>query len=98
MQQYMVTALLPEELTPRMLMLIPKQREYVSILFSENKLSVYSLNAERSKLWIAINAKNEEELYEILAKFPLYEYMDVSFEPLMFHNTASNMILSYSLN
>jgi muconolactone delta-isomerase len=98
MQQYMITANLPEDFSPELLMLIPKQREYVNQLFSEGKLSLYSLNEAKSKLWIAIHAIDEEELTDIIAKFPLIKYMDINYEALMFHNTSANILLSYGLN
>lgn len=98
MNQYMLTADLPLEFTEEILSLIPQQREYVNQLFSLGKLSLYSLNENRTKLWIALHAKDEVELAEIIDGFPMKEYMDISYDALLFHNTSSNMLLSYGLN
>lgn len=94
----MVVAKLPTELSSEIVMLIPKQRDYVNQLFGEGKLSLYSLNEKRSVLWITLHAVDEEELGNILAKFPLIDFMDISYDLLFFHNTSANMLLSYGLN
>jgi muconolactone delta-isomerase len=94
----MITADLPHTFTEEMLMLIPEQREYVNQLFSDGKLSLYSLNESRTKLWIVVLATDESVLADVLDQFPMKDYMEISYEPLLFHNTSANMLLSYGLN
>lgn len=98
MNHYIIKANLPKQFTEELLMLIPEQREYVNQLFSEGKLSLYSLNESRTKLWIVLLASDEAALADMIEGFPMKDFMEINYEPLLFHNTSANMLLSYGLN
>lgn len=93
----MVEFELPEELTPEFMKLVPQQRSEINKLFAEGKLRTYSLALDRSVLWAVFLAESEFEILEIIADFPLAEYMTPYISELMFHNNES-MIMQISLN
>lgn len=84
MNKYMATILLPEDFSEEFISLIPQQRFAVNRLVDKNIILNYSLAADRSKLWIAFNAKDEDHVRRIIKRFPLFKFMKVNIEELMF--------------
>ena len=80
----MATILLPENLTEEFISLIPQQRFAVNRLVDKNIILNYSLSADRSKLWIAFNAKDEDHVRRVIQRFPLFKFMKVKIDELMF--------------
>jgi muconolactone delta-isomerase len=96
-KQFMVEFQLPPVLTEDFIRLIPRQREYVTFLLAEGKLKSYSLSMDRSRLWAVFSARNEFEVLEAIAQFPLADYMTPKIMELAFHN-AQDMVLQFSMN
>jgi len=96
-KQFMVEFELPEELTNDFTNLIPAQRDTVSQLFSQGHLKSYSLATDRSVMWAIFMAESEFEVLEMVAQFPLAEFMTPYISELMFHSSDSR-ILNFSLN
>lgn len=88
---------LPNDLTEDFVAKIPSQRLMVNKLMEEGKLFSYSLSANRSKLWCIVSAESEFEALEIIADFPLIDYMKPKVTELMFHNMLA-MMTPISLN
>ncbi len=78
--------------------LIPFQRQKIDAMMAEGVIVSYSLSLDRSKLWVTFIADSEEEVYELIATFPLVEYMGPTVYELAFHNSISNNFPVISLN
>jgi hypothetical protein len=98
MDHYLVDIDLPEEPDDDFISLIPDQRARINQLLNEGIVTSYSLSIDRSKLWTTVVAESEKEVGEILAAFPLIDYMVYSIHKLAFHNSAQYHIPPISLN
>lgn len=95
---FMVEVDLPTTYDPHFLGLIPKQREMITKLMSEGTISSYTLSADRSKLWIVCVGVGKNEVENMLATFPLYEYFVYRINDLAFHNNVVHRMPELSLN
>lgn len=96
MNKYMVTC----ELSPFNLEiheLIPRQRMVVGRLFDQGVLITYTLAADRSKLWMILQASSESELLTYIHSMPMCKHFDYHYHEIMFHD-ANKFIHSISLN
>lgn len=84
-------------MTADFMSLVPEQRACVAQLFRKGSLLSYTLNQNRSKLWIIMTASDDSELLYLIDLFPMSMYMDYNWHELMFHETVS-MIPTMSLN
>jgi hypothetical protein len=98
MNPYMVVIKLPNELTEEFVLLIPKQRAHIDKLMDEGKILQYSLAADRTYLWVTILAESEMKVMDILATFPLIDYMSPVVTELAFHNSVSNELPKLIMN
>lgn len=73
--------------TPDFSKLIPEQRKRVDELMNTGLIVSYALAIDRSKLWIVFEAKNLEQVYDLLRSFPLYEYMKPDVFELAFYDS-----------
>lgn len=76
MRKFMITLTLPSYFTDEFVKLIPKQRAQVMRLLTEGKLASFSLSAERTQVWMVVNAKDEDAAESLLESFPMYDYFD----------------------
>ncbi len=93
----MVEFELPPVFDEKFMALIPQQRMLVNQFFSQGKLKSYSLAMDRSVLWAIFVAESEFEVLEMIAEFPLADYMTPYISELMFHNNESQ-VMQFSLN
>ena len=98
MQQYMVDITLPENMTEDFIQLIPAQRSFINKMFERGIITSYSLNLDRSKLWVTFYSATPEDVERVLRKFPIAEYITYQMHELMFHNSLSTMLPAVSLN
>jgi muconolactone delta-isomerase len=98
MAQYMVEVILPDFFDEHFVSLIPEQRAYVDTLMMEGVITGYSLQMDRTKLWVTFNAKSEAMVRKLVRSFPIIDYIDFSVTELAFHNQASFIVPSLSLN
>lgn len=98
MRKYMIDIDLPEEMTKEFLSLIPKQRKVVDNLVQDGVIDNYTLSFDRKKLWIVMNAQNENSAMDILSTFPLIGYMQLQLHELAFHVNADASKYAFSLN
>ena len=94
--KYMVECVLPS-FSMEMQEQIPRQRMMVDKLFNQGVLVSYTLAADRSKLWIVIQAESESELLQYIESLPMTKYCDYNYNEIMFHD-SSQYIPSISLN
>lgn len=97
-RNYLVDIQLPEELDDDFITRIPQQRMVVNKLMEKGIITTYALSADRTKLWIVIQAETTRMVKEILQKLPLYKYMELLIHELAFHESPSFSIPQPSLN
>ncbi|MBC8048170.1 MAG: hypothetical protein H7Y00_15330 [Fimbriimonadaceae bacterium] len=78
--------------------LIPSQRAVVNDMMFEGKIINYSVSMDRKKLWMVMQADSEEDVIDLLSKFPLIQFMDCEIFPLLFHNSPQRSFAQISLN
>jgi muconolactone delta-isomerase len=96
-KQYMVQFDLPNPFPVDFMERIPEQRNIINFLLAEGKIKSYSLSIDRARLWSVFVAESDVEVMEIIAQWPLAEWLVPDVEELMFHN-SSDMVLQFSLN
>lgn len=94
---FLVESPLPA-LTPGLAKIIPEHRAVVNELFQEGLLVMYTVSADRSKWWCAVQAENEFEVIEVLERMPLFPFLKPFIHDLMFFNGADQFIPRISLN
>jgi hypothetical protein len=85
---FMVEFELPEELSADFVALIPEQRQMIDRLMTQGRIRSYALSMDRSVLWVVVEASSEFEVMELIAGFPLADYMQPYISELMFHNSV----------
>lgn len=98
MPEFMVDVNLHSPHSDEFLKLIPSQRTVVNDMMFEGKITSYCVSVDRSKLWITIVARDEEDVLEQLSKFPLIHFMDCEIAPLLFYNSTYQTFSQISLN
>ena len=98
MKNYMVIIKLPPVMTKKFINLIPAQRAKIDALMAQGIICNYSLAMDRSMLWTTIAADSEIKVMEILAEFPLINFMKPAIFELAFHHSVFYNLHSVSLN
>ncbi|MCB0516724.1 MAG: hypothetical protein R2798_12015 [Chitinophagales bacterium] len=99
MREFMVEMDLPSVLTHTFMTLIPQQRQWVSDMFSQQKLVSYALAENRRKIWASFSIENEQALREELKEMPLAQFLHFRFYSLEFNeHIAYNQLPFISLN
>ena len=78
--------------------LIPEQRKKVDELMNQGVIISYALAMDRSVVWIVIDAKKEEQVFDIIAEFPLARFMNANIFELAFHDSIHSGFPHLSLN
>ncbi|MDP4219843.1 MAG: hypothetical protein Q8896_05350 [Bacteroidota bacterium] len=63
--------------------LIPRQREQIGTLLQTGILLSFSLNQDRTKIWIVMAAQNEDAALKVLEQLALFKFMDLDLQSLM---------------
>lgn len=98
MKEYMVNIGLPENSPEEFFSLIPKQRARIDELMKQGVVTSYSLAFDRSRLWVTLSADSEEDVEAIVASFPLFGWMNVEIQELVFRKTEAVMMPPVSMN
>ncbi len=78
---------------------IPSHRAHVDQLFSEGKILSYSVSQKRDTIWCVVSAEEEQEAMEMILAFPLFKFfLDVTCNPLLFHNVMPSALPGIVLN
>lgn len=94
----MVVILLPEDWSPSFVEAIPAQRLLLNKLLAKGVVQSYSVSADRTKVWMVLNVEDDQfEVDAVLSKFPIFEFVEYSWEPLLFSNDSSS-VMHFSLN
>ena len=94
----MVDITLPTHFDEEFVSLIPSQRAHVNNLMERGTVMGYSLALDRSRLWVTLIARTEQEAMDIVSTFPIFKYFQVRVYPLAFHNMATMSLTKVSLN
>ncbi len=78
----MVEAELPYYKDEEFINLIPRQRQMIGRLLQAGVIATFSLNLDRTKMWMVIFAENEDGALQILEKFPMYRFMTIELHGL----------------
>jgi muconolactone delta-isomerase len=88
MKEFMASISLPGVISEEYIELLPAQKEYISKLVNQKKITSYGLSTERTKLWITFAAESEHEVWLLLAGFSLYKYMEVVIDEMLLHENT----------
>ena len=88
LEVFQVHIKLPEIFGSRLAALIPLQYERVNALIESGVILNYALDMARVNLWITIQAKDQLEVMDILATFPIIRHVQVEIFELAFFNAA----------
>ena len=78
MKKFLCTFRLPELLEESFWEQIPLHRKYINSLMEAEKIVTYSVNHNRTKGWVVVNARTEAEAKRMIERFPIREF--ISFE------------------
>lgn len=98
MKQFMICIKLPAELTEKFISLIPEQRAMVNALMRKGIIISYTLSFDRTQLWVVMDAESEVNVIEVLAEFPLIQFMKSEIHEILFHNSIYVNVPKVSLN
>ena len=99
MKKYMIEVGLPEYLGTEFMALIPFQQLYINSLIEKGVISTYAVDADRSRGWIGMSGKSEEEIEKYLKKFPIFDYLTTyHINELMFFDSEAYRFPKLCLN
>ena len=78
--------------------LIPEHRELINDLLIREVIEIYGVNLNRNKGWLAINAKDEDEVADIIETFPIRDYFSYDIEQLFIFDNALGLMPKMVLN
>ena len=82
MKKYLCTFSLPNEPDDAFWELIPRHRNYINGLMRNEVIVTYSVNQQRTKGWVVINAANKQEVVHVVEQFPIRSFIDIHVEEL----------------
>jgi hypothetical protein len=88
LETFQVHIKLPDVFTKRFAALIPAQRDRVNQLMDARVILNYALDMERANLWVTMQAKNQTEIMDVLATFPIIKDVKVEIFELAFFDSA----------
>ncbi len=88
LETFQVHITLPEFFTKRFASLIPAQRERVNQLMDARVILNYALDMDRANLWITMQARNQNEIMDVLATFPIIKFVKLEIFELAFFDSA----------
>lgn len=62
--------------------LIPFHRRYINELMRDEKIVTYSVNQERSRGWVVLNAANKRQAMTFIDGFPIRPYINIQLDEL----------------
>lgn len=69
--------------------LIPRQREQIGTLLQTGIITSFSLNQERTKIWLVMAAQNEDAAMKVIEQLAMYKFMDVELQSLLAFDRAA---------
>jgi hypothetical protein len=97
MKKFLCTFYLPDVLEESFWEQIPSHRNYINTLMRNETIVTYSVNRERTKGWVVINAVTKKEVFTIIDQFPIRPYIDFQVDELFIFDSmigAPKMVLN----
>jgi uncharacterized protein YciI len=82
MKKFMCSFFLPKLLEESFWEQIPSHRQHINTLMGDEVIVTYSVNHDRSKGWVVINAKSEADARTIIEKFPIRRFISYQIDEL----------------
>jgi hypothetical protein len=82
MKKFLCTFTLPVLLEESFWEQIPSHRKYINSLMETEKIVTYSVNQNRSKGWVVINASTEAEVKRMVDRFPIRRFIKIEIDEL----------------
>lgn len=82
MKKFLCTFELPGSMDDTFWEQIPFHRRYVNELMRDEKIVTYSVNQERSRGWVVINAVNERQARMLIDGFPIRQHISIQLDEL----------------
>ena len=95
MKKFQVT--IQFEMSDDFMELVPPHRTYINYLINKDIVDQYAVSMETQRVWITLNAKNKEEVEEILKKSPLYKFWTMEIDELFVIDGIIIAYLPYNL-
>ena len=89
MEMFMVEIGLPYYKDEEFMALIPRQREQIGTLLQTGIITSFSLNQERTKIWLVMAAQNEDAAMKVIEQLAMYKFMDVELQSLLAFDRAA---------
>ncbi|MBK9731267.1 MAG: hypothetical protein IPO83_08270 [Chitinophagaceae bacterium] len=91
MNKYLITFYLLD-LDEEFWKMIPQHREMVNDFLLREVIETYGVNMERTKGWITMNAKDEDEVTLIIESFPISDYYTYDIDQLFIFENALGLM------
>ena len=62
--------------------LVPPHRNYVNQLIQKGTIDHYAVSMETQRSWITLNAKDKNEVEQLLEKSPLFKFWTIEIDEL----------------
>ena len=89
MEMFMVEIVLPYYKDEEFMALIPRQREQIGTLLQTGIITSFSLNQERTKIWLVMAAQNEDAAQKVIEQLTMFKFMEIEFQSLLAFDRAA---------
>ncbi|HMO33528.1 MAG TPA: hypothetical protein PKE63_01795 [Lacibacter sp.] len=97
MKKFLCCFRLPEVLADEFWEKIPRHRHHINQLMRDEVIVTYSVNQERSKGWVVLNAESLASAESIVGRFPIRRFIAYDLEELFIFDSmigAPKMVLN----
>ncbi len=89
MEMFMVEIVLPYYKDEEFMALIPRQREQIGTLLQTGIITSFSLNQERTKIWLVMAAQNEDAAQKVIEQLTMFKFMEIELQSLLAFDRAA---------
>ena len=89
MEMFMVEIVLPYYKDEEFMALIPRQREQIGTLLQTGIITSFSLNQERTKIWLVMAAQNEDSAQKVIEQLTMFKFMEIELQSLLAFDRAA---------
>ena len=89
MEMFMVEIVLPYYKDEEFMALIPRQRDQIGTLLQTGIITSFSLNQERTKIWLVMAAQNEDAALKVIEQLAMFKFMEIELQSLLAFDRAA---------
>ena len=89
MEMFMVEIVLPYYKDEEFMALIPRQRDQIGTLLQTGIITSFSLNQERTKIWLVMAAQNEDAAQKVIEQLAMFKFMEIELQSLLAFDRAA---------